>query len=34
VSDMLTVTKLYTIFASYTDEAEALRSYEGGAATA
>jgi len=34
VSDMLTVTKLYTIFSSYTDEGEALRSYEGGAATA
>ncbi len=34
VSDMLTVTKLYTIFASYTDEGEALASYESGAAVA
>src|SRR5690242_7758588 len=34
VTDMLTVTKLYTIFASYTDEAEALRSFQAGAAIA
>jgi anti-sigma B factor antagonist len=34
VSDMLTVTKLYTIFASYTDEDEALRSFQSGAASA
>lgn len=34
VSDMLTVTKLYTIFTSYTDEAEALNSFQSGAATA
>jgi anti-sigma B factor antagonist len=34
VSDMLTVTKLYTIFASFTDEDEAVRSFQGGAATA
>jgi anti-sigma B factor antagonist len=32
VTDMLTVTKLYTIFNSYTDEGEALRSFQGGAA--
>jgi anti-sigma B factor antagonist len=31
VSDMLTVTKLYTIFTSYTDEDEALRSFQGAA---
>ena len=34
VSDMLTVTKLYTIFNSYTDEDEALRSFHNGAAGA
>ncbi len=34
VSDMLTVTKLYTIFTSFTDEDEALRSFQNGAATA
>lgn len=28
VRDMLTVTKLYTIFTSFTDEDEALRSFE------
>ncbi len=34
VSDMLTVTKLYTIFTSFTDEDEAVRSFHTGAATA
>ena len=34
VTDMLTVTKLYTIFTSYTDEGEALRSFQTGAASA
>jgi anti-sigma B factor antagonist len=34
VRDMLAVTKLYTIFVSFTDEAEALRSFQAGAATA
>jgi anti-sigma B factor antagonist len=34
VSDMLAVTKLYTIFASFTDEDEALRSFQSGAASA
>jgi anti-sigma B factor antagonist len=34
VSDMLTVTKLYTIFTAYTDEGEALNSFQSGAATA
>jgi len=34
VSDMLTVTKLYTIFSSYTDEDEAVRSFQSGAASA
>jgi anti-sigma B factor antagonist len=31
VSDMLAVTKLYTIFTSYTDEDEALRSFQSAA---
>ena len=34
VADMLAVTKLYTIFTSFTDENEALRSFQTGAATA
>lgn len=34
VSDMLTVTKLYSIFDSFTDEDEALRSFQTGAAGA
>ncbi len=34
VRDMLAITKLYTIFVSFTDENEALRSFEPGAATA
>ena len=34
VSDMLTVTKLYTIFPSFDDEEAALSSFHGGAATA
>jgi anti-sigma B factor antagonist len=34
VTDMLTVTKLYTIFTSYTDENEAIRSFTSGAASA
>jgi anti-sigma B factor antagonist len=34
VKDMLVVTKLYTIFVSFTEEAEALASFQTGAATA
>jgi len=34
VTDMLTVTKLYTIFTSYTDEELAIRSFTSGAASA
>lgn len=34
VSDMLAVTKLYTIFVSFTDENEALRSFQTSTATA
>lgn len=34
VSDMLTVTKLYTIFQSFDNEEAALASFRGGAATA
>ena len=34
VTDLLAVTKLYTIFASYTDEGEAVRSFQISAASA
>lgn len=33
VDDMLAVTKLYTVLMSFTDEADALRSFQLGAAT-
>ena len=34
VKDLLAVTKLYTVFETFDDEAAALRSFAGGAATA
>jgi anti-sigma B factor antagonist len=34
VKELLTITKLYTVFAAYDDEATALKSFSAGAATA